>query len=335
MQYRTIGPKELGDRLEVSAIGFGGRRLSDNHTETQNDDAKAQAVIDRALELGLTLIDTADSYGNTENESMFGRILEGGRRQKVVLCTKFGMVTKPDGTRGINGRPDYVAKACEASLKRLQTDVIDLYYLHRVDPEVPIEETVGAMARLGEAGKIRHIALSEAGPETLRRASKVHPIAALQSDYSLWARDYEADTLPACRALGIGFVAYYPLGMGFLAGAIRAVDALGPKDSRRRTPRFQDENIGHNTERLMELKDIAEEKNCTLGQLALAWILAKGKDYVAIPGTSQIPHLEDNLRAADIALTATDIARIEAVFPSEGGAKGPRLAPERLAELNR
>ncbi len=335
MQYRTIGPDGLPEKLKVSAIGLGGRRLSDNHTETQGDDARAQALLDRAIELGLTLIDTADIYANTANESLFGRLLKGGRRDKVVLATKFGMVTNPDGSRGINGSPGYARQACEASLKRLQTDVIDLYYLHRVDPDVPIEDTVGAMAALKKEGKIRHLALSEAGPETLRRACKVHPITALQSDYSLWARDYEADTLPACRELGIGFVAYYPLGMGFLAGAIRAVDALGPKDSRRKTPRFQDENIGHNTELLMDLKDIADEKGCKLSQLALAWILARGKDYIAIPGTSQIPHLEDNIRAADIRLSAEDMARIDAIFPREGAVRGPRLARERLAELNR
>lgn len=331
MQYRTLGP----DGLKVSAIGLGGRRLSDNHTETQNDDAKAQALVDHAIARGLTLIDTADMYANTQNESLFGRILAGGRRNKVVLCTKFGMFTKPDGTRGLSGRPEYAISACEASLKRLKTDVIDLYYLHRVDLEVPIEDTVGAMARLKEQGKIRHLGLSEAGPETLRRACKVHPISALQSDYSLWARDYESDTLPACHALNIGFVAYYPLGMGFLAGAIRAVEALGPKDSRRGTPRFQDENIGHNTDLLIKLKDIADEKGCKLSQLALAWILAKAPDYIAIPGTSQISHLDDNLAAADISLSADDMQRIEAIFPREGAAAGPRLSRERLVELNR
>ncbi len=331
MQYRILGR----DGLRVSAIGLGGRRLSDNHTETQNDAARAQALIDRALDLGLTHIDTSDSYAEGENERLFGRLLAGGRRQKVVLATKFGMVRRPDGSRDIDGRPAHARAACEASLRRLATDAIDLYYLHRVDPEVPIEDTMGELARLREEGKIRHIGLSEAGPETLRRACAVHPVAALQSDYSLWTRDYEADTLPACRALGIGFVAYYPLGMGFLAGAIRAVDALGPQDSRRRTPRLQSENIGHNTELLMKLKAIADEKDCKLGQLALAWILAKSPDYVAIPGTSQIPHLEDNLRAAEIALAPADVARIEAVFPQAGAASGPRLPPERLQELNR
>jgi aryl-alcohol dehydrogenase-like predicted oxidoreductase len=331
MQYRTLGP----DGLRVSAIGIGGRRLSDNHTETQNDDTRAQALIDRAIDLGVTLIDTADMYAETRNESLFGRLLAGGRRDKVVLATKFGFVRHDDGTRSICGRPDYVRQACEASLKRLQTDVIDLYYQHRVDPDTPIEETVGAMARLRDEGKIRHLGLSEAGPETLRRASAVHPISALQSDYSLWARDYEADTLPACKALGIGFVAYYPLGMGFLAGAIHAVDALGPKDSRRATPRLQDENIAHNTELLMKLKDIADEKGCKLSQLALAWILARGPDYVAIPGTSQIPHLEANAAAADVVLTAEDMARIDAIFPREGAVAGPRLARSRMAELNR
>jgi aryl-alcohol dehydrogenase-like predicted oxidoreductase len=330
MQNRTLGP----DRLTVSAIGIGGRRLSDNHTETQNDESKAQALIDRAIDLGVSLIDTSDSYADTENESLFGRILSGGKREKMVLATKFGMISKPDGSRGVCGQPDYVTKACDASLKRLQTDVIDLYYLHRVDPDVPIEDTVGAMALLKEQGKIRHLGLSEAGPETLRRATAIHPISALQSDYSLWVRDYEADTLPACKALNIGFVAYYPLGLGFLAGEIRAVDALGPKDSRRRNARFQDDNIGHNTGLLIQLKDIADEKGCKLSQLALAWILAKGPDYVTIPGTSQIPHLEDNAAAADITLTSEDLARIEKIFPP-GAAAGPRIDAVRLAGLNR
>jgi aryl-alcohol dehydrogenase-like predicted oxidoreductase len=330
MQNRTLGP----DGLTVSAIGIGGRRLSDNHTETQNNESKAQALIDRAIDLGVSLIDTSNSYADTENESLFGRILNGGKREKVVLATKFGMISTPDGARGVCGRPEYVAEACAASLKRLQTDVIDLYYLHRVDPDVPIEDTVGAMARLKEQGKIRHLGLSEAGPETLRRACATHPISALQSDYSLWVRDYEADTLPTCQALNIGFVAYYPLGLGFLAGAIHAVDALGPNDSRRRNARFQDDNIGHNTELLMQLKAIADEKNCKLSQLALAWILAKGPDYVTIPGTSQIPHLEDNAAAADITLTDQDMARIEAIFPP-GAAAGPRIDAARLAGLNR
>ena len=331
MKYRTLGP----GGLKVSAIGLGGRRLSDNHTDTQNDDVKAQALVDHAIASGLTLIDTADMYANTKNESLFGRILAGGRRQKVVLATKFGLVTNADGSRGINGRPDYAVAACEASLKRLNTDCVDLYYLHRVDPNVPIEDTVGAMARLKEQGKIRQLGLSEAGAATLRRACKVHPIAALQSDYSLWARDYEDDTLPACRELGIGFVAYYPLGMGFLAGAIREVEALGPNDSRRKTPRLQDENIGHNWGLLLNLRDIANEKGCTLSQLALAWILAQAPDYIAIPGTSQIPHLADNLAAADVELSADDLARIDEIFPRGGSAAGPRLPKDRLAELNR
>jgi aryl-alcohol dehydrogenase-like predicted oxidoreductase len=330
MQTRELGK----DKLRVSAIGLGGRRLSDAYTETRGDTSKAQALIDHAIERGLTHIDTSDSYDATRNESLFGKIL-AGKRDKVVLATKFGFVTRDDGSRGICGHPDYVPKACDASLKRLNTDVIDLYYLHRVDPDVPIEDTVGALARLKEAGKIRHIGLSEAGPETLRRATKVHAIAALQSDYSLWTRDYEADTLPACKELGIGFVAYYPLGSGFLAGAIREVDALGSEDSRRNHPRLQDENFNRNTALLLKLKDIATEKNCKLGQLALAWILARSPDYVAIPGTSQIPHLDDNIDAADIILTADDMARIDAIFPRQGAVAGERVAKARLKDLNR
>ena len=330
MQYRKLGP----DKLVVSAIGFGGRRLSDPHTETENDETKARAVIDRALELGLTLIDTSDSYANGENEKLFGRLLKG-RRDKVVLCTKFARVRAADGGRAIDGRPEYAAAACEASLKRLQTDVIDLYYLHRMDTNVPIEDTVGAMVKLKEQGKIRHLALSEAGPETLRRATKVHPISALQSDYSLWTRDYEADTLPVCEELDIGFVAYYPLGRGFLAGAIRSVDQLSQRDGRRRALRFQDQNIGRNLDLLVKLGDIAAQKECKIGQLALAWILHRGPGYTAIPGTSKIAHLEDNVAASEIALSDDDLSRIDALFPASGAATGERQPPAALAELNR
>lgn len=330
MRYRELGP----DKLRVSAIGFGGRRLSDPHTETETDEAKARAVIDRALELGLTLIDTSDSYADTENEKLFGRLLIG-RRDKVVLSTKFGMARKADGARTIDGRPEYAAAACEASLKRLKTDCIDLYYLHRVDPDVPIEDTVGAMARLKEQGKIRCLGLSEAGPETLRRAAATHPITALQSDYSLWTRDYEADTIPTCMELGIGFIAYYPLGRGFLAGAIRSVDQLGTRDGRRRALRFQEENIGVNLDLLLKLRDIAEGKGCTVGQLALAWILNRGPGYLAIPGTSQIAHLEENIAAAEITLDDADMARIDALFPASGAAAGARQPDAILASLNR
>lgn len=329
MQYRTLGT----EGLRVSAIGLGGRRLTDYDTKTRSSEELAQAVVDHAIERGLTHIDTADSYDQTRNESLFGRLL-AGKRDKVVLATKFGLIRNDDGTRGVCGHPEYVPKACEASLARLQTEVIDLYYLHRVDPDVPIEETVGAMARLKEAGKIRHIGLSEAGPETLRRACRVAPVAALQSDYSLWTRDYEADTLPACRELGIGFVAYYPLGSGFLAGAIREIDALQEDDSRRQHPRMQDDTIGHNRALLQKLNEVAREKDCKLGQLALAWILARGKDYVAIPGTSQIAHLDDNIAAADIALSADDMASIDGIFPA-GAAAGLRVAADRLKDLNR
>ncbi|MDX1483515.1 MAG: aldo/keto reductase [Alphaproteobacteria bacterium] len=330
MRYRELGP----DKLRVSAIGFGGRRLSDPHTETENDDSRARAVIDRALDLGLTLIDTSDSYDEGENEKLFGRLL-AGRRDAAVLATKFGMARAADGARIFNGRPEYAAKACEASLERLQTDVIDLYYLHRVDPEVPIEETVGAMAQLKAEGKVRHLGLSEAGPETLRRAAQVHPITALQSDYSLWTRDYEADTLPACAELGIGFVAYYPLGRGFLAGEFRSVDTLGERDGRRRALRFQDQNIAHNLDLVRGLEEIAGDKACTVGQLALAWILNRDPSYVAIPGTSRVAHLEENIAAAEIDLSDADMARIEALFPASGAAAGARQPDATLATLNR
>lgn len=310
MIYRTLGP----EGLKVSAIGLGGRRLSDPHTATQNDDSKAQALVDHAIARGVTMIDTADVYADGENEEMFGRILSGGRRQKVVLATKFGFITRPDGKRGVDGRPEYAVACCEASLRRLKTDVIDLYYLHRVDPKVPIEDTMGALARLKDQGKIRHIGISAASAENVRRAAKAHPITALQSEYSLWARGVEPDVLPACRDNGIGFVAYYPLGMGFLAGAIRTADSLGPKDSRRKRAFLRDESIGPHWRRLLELKALADEKGCTLGQLALAWLFAQGRDVVAIPGTSQIPHLDDNLIAADIELGKRDIERIDALY---------------------
>lgn len=318
MLFRTLGQ----GGLKVSAIGLGGRRLSDNHTETQNDDDRARALVDAAIAGGLTLIDSADVYAEGENERMFGRILDGGRREKIVLCTKFGIVVNADGSRGVNGRPEYALSACEASLRRLRTDVIDLYYLHRVDPDVPVEDTVGAMMRLREQGKIRHIGLSAAGAGDIRRAAAVHPITALQSDYSLWERGIEADVLPACRALSIGVVAYYPLGMGFLAGAIRAVEALGPQDSRRKRPQFQGETMARNWDQLLRLKTIADERGCKLGQLALAWILSQGPGFAAIPGTSQVAHLADNLAAADIALTPDDLARIDAIYPPGGATAG-------------
>lgn len=318
MLFRTLGQ----GGLKVSAIGLGGRRLSDNHTETQNDDDRARALVDAAIAGGLTLIDSADVYAEGENERMFGRILDGGRREKIVLCTKFGIVVNADGSRGVNGRPEYALSACEASLRRLRTDVIDLYYLHRVDPDVPVEDTVGAMMRLREQGKIRHIGLSAAGAGDIRRAAAVHPITALQSDYSLWERGIEADVLPACRALSIGVVAYYPLGMGFLAGAIRAVEALGPQDSRRKRPQFQGETMARNWDQLLRLKTIADERGCKLGQLALAWILSQGPGFAAIPGTSQVAHLADNLAAADISLTPDDLARIDAIYPPGGATAG-------------
>ena len=276
------------------------------------------------------MFDTADTYGRGQNEEWVGKALKG-KRDKVVLESKFGNLRGHPGEGGrlYDGRPEYVPVACERSLKRLQTDVIDIYYLNRVDPEVPIEDTVGAMARLVDAGKVRHLGLSEAGPETLRRASKVHPITALQSEYSLWVRDYELDTIPACRELGIGFVAYYAMGRGFLSGKLRTLDGLDPTDTRQSVPRLQEENIGYNLGLLDRLKEIAEEKGCTLAQLVLAWILHQGDDLVPIPGMTEMAYLEENIVAPEAELSADELARIDAIFPREGGAKGSRYRGDR------
>jgi aryl-alcohol dehydrogenase-like predicted oxidoreductase len=273
MHMRQIGP------LRVSAIGLGCMGMTPIYGEP--DQKECIATVRRAIELGITMIDTADVYGDGKNEELVGRALSG-RRDRVVLASKFGNVRYADGRRDVNGRPDYVPQACDASLKRLGVDAIDLYYLHRVDPNVPIEDTVGAMARLVEAGKVRHLGLSEAGAATLRRAHAVHPIAALQTEYSLWSRDVEAEILPACRALGVGFVAYSPLGRGFLSGTITSLDALSEKDRRREHPRFAAENLERNVDLLGTLREIAAERGCTPAQIALAWLLAKGDDVVPL-----------------------------------------------------
>ena len=306
MQTRQLGP------LRVSAIGLGCMGMTPIYG--QPDEGECIATVHRAVELGVTMIDTADMYGNGKNEALVGRALSG-RRDRVVLATKFGNVRTPDGKPDVNGRPDYVPQACDASLKRLGVEVIDLYYLHRVDPKVPIEDTVGAMARLVEQGKVRHIGLSEAAASTLRRAHAVHPITALQTEYSLWTRDVEAEILPACRALGVGFVAYSPLGRGFLSGTITSTDALADDDRRRDHPRFAQENIERNLALLEALRALAAAKVCTPAQVALAWLLAQGEDVVPIPGTKRRTWLEENLRAPDVRLDDSDLAKLDEAFP--------------------
>jgi aryl-alcohol dehydrogenase-like predicted oxidoreductase len=287
------------------------------------DEAEAIRTIHRALELGVNLLDTADAYGPFANEQLVGRAIRS-RRDEVVLATKFGNVRDPDGTRlGIRGDRSYVLQACDASLQRLGTDHIDLYYQHRVDPGTPIEETVGAMAELVERGKVRHLGLSEAAPETIRRAHAVHPITALQTEYSLWSRDPEDEILPTVRELGIGFVAYSPLGRGFLSGRFRSPDDLPEGDFRRSNPRFQGENFDRNLALVERVEELAAEKNCTPGQLALAWVLAQGDDIVPIPGTTTVEHLEQNVAALEVELTAGDLSDLEAVFP-KGAAAGER-----------
>jgi aryl-alcohol dehydrogenase-like predicted oxidoreductase len=283
----------------------------------------------------VSLLDTADMYGPFTNERLLGKALKNGYREKVVLASKFGIVRNEKGERlGVSGKPDYVRKACEASLERLGVDHIDLYYQHRVDQTVPIEDTVGAMAQLVHEGKVRYLGLSEAAPDTLRRAHKVHPISALQTEYSLWSRDPEDELLPTVRELGIGFVAYSPLGRGFLAGRFRTIDDLAPDDWRRASPRFQNGNFARNLALVDRIRQIAGEKGCTPSQLALAWLLARGPDIVPIPGTTSAERLDENLRAADIALGTDELARIEALAP-RGVAAGERYPEAGLREVNR
>ena len=299
MRTRRLGTSDL----HVSTIGLGCMGMSEFYGAT--DEGEAVATIHRALDRGCTFLDTADMYGPHTNEELVGRAIRG-RREQVVLATKFGIVRDPTNPmiRGINGRPDYVRQACEGSLRRLGVEVIDLYYQHRVDPETPIEETVGAMARLVEEGKVRFLGLSEAGADTLRRACAVHPIAALQSEYSLWSRDPEDGNLAACRALGIGFVAYSPLGRGFLTGQIRRFEDLAADDYRRFSPRFQGDNFARNLALVERIRELAAARDCTPSQLALAWVLAQGDDIVAIPGTKRRPYLDENLAALDVTLSA-------------------------------
>ncbi len=313
--------RKLGTQgLEVSALGLGCMGMSEFYGTT--DEGEAIATIHRALELGIDFLDTADMYGSGANEQLVGKAI-GDRRDEVVLATKFGNVRNDDGSREVRGDPEYVRQACEASLRRLGLDHVDLYYQHRVDFRVPIEETVGAMSELVEAGKVRYLGLSEASPETIQRAHAVHPISALQSEYSLWTRDPEDGPLPACRELGIGFVAYSPLGRGFLTGQIRSPEDFGEDDFRSRLPRFQGENFQRNLNLVAGVEELAEEKGRTPSQIALAWVLGRGNDIVPIPGTKRRSYLEENAEAVDVELTDEDLERLEQAFP-QGAAAGER-----------
>lgn len=326
MKTRTLGSQGL----TVSELGLGCMGMSEFYSG--GDEAESIATIHRALELGVTLLDTADMYGPFTNEQLVGKAIKD-RRDRVILATKFGVLRSEDkGFRGVNGSPEYVHQACDASLQRLGIDYIDLYYLHRVDPNVPIEDTVGAMGELVKQGKVRYIGISEAAPATIRRAHAVHPITALQTEYSLWSRDPEDEILPTVRELGIGFVAYSPLGRGFLSGSITSPEDLAADDYRRYSPRFQGENFYKNLELVDRVKEIAEEKGVTASQLAIAWLLAQGDDIVPIPGTKRRAYLEENVAATDITLTPAELERINEVAP-KGVASGDRY-PD-MSSVNR
>jgi aryl-alcohol dehydrogenase-like predicted oxidoreductase len=326
MQTRKLGRSGP----TVSALGLGCMGMSHAYGET--DDDESIATIHRALDLGVTLLDTADQYGPHTNERLVGRAI-AGRRDEVFLATKFGLVREPGdlSNTGVNGRPEHVRRSIEGSLQRLGVDHVDLYYLHRVDPDTPIEETVGAMAQLVQEGKVRYLGLSEARPDTLRRACAVHQITALQTEYSLWTRDAEDGVLDACRELGIGFVAYSPLGRGFLTGAIRSIDDLSADDWRRTNPRFQGESFQRNLDLVDEVRRLAAEKDVTPAQLALAWVLAQGEDIVPIPGTRRRTRLEENVGALDVELTDDDLRRIDDVMPR---VSGDRYAGQMMALLD-
>ncbi len=327
--------RELGrSGLKVSAIGLGCMGMSDFYDPKQQNDDESIRVIRRYLDAGGNFLDTADMYGMGRNEALVGKAIKG-RRAGVVVATKFGIVRGPNGEHlGVRGDPPYVRQCCDASLRRLGVDAIDLYYQHRVDRGTPIEDTVGAMADLVKAGKVRHIGLSEAAPATIRRAAKVHPIAALQTEYSLWSRDAEAEVLPTVRELGIGFVAYSPLGRGFLTGRFKTIDDLPADDWRRNAPRFQGENFRKNLKLVEKIEELAAAKGCTPSQLALAWVLARGDDIVPIPGTKRVKYLDDNLGAVHLHLTADDLAEIDAILPS-GVAAGSRYSEQALQVIDR
>jgi aryl-alcohol dehydrogenase-like predicted oxidoreductase len=326
MQHRNLG------KLKVSALGLGCMGMSDFYVG--GSEAESIATIHRALELGVDFLDTADMYGRGANEELVGRAIRD-RRDGIVLATKFGIVRGPDGAiTGVNGKPEYVHKCCDASLKRLGIETIDLHYQHRVDAATPIEETVGAMADLVKAGKVRHLGLSEAAPATIKRAHAVHPITALQSEYSLWTREPEDEILATVRELGIGFVAYSPLGRGFLTGQIKSMADLDANDYRHNSPRFQGENFQKNLDLVATIAEMAVEKSCTPAQLALAWVLAQGDDIVPIPGTKRVRYIEENIGALAVTLSAADLARIDAVFPT-GVAAGDRYASAAMRAINK
>jgi aryl-alcohol dehydrogenase-like predicted oxidoreductase len=323
MHVRKLGNSDLA----VSAIGLGCMSMSG--TYGKSDDEQSIAVVHRAIDLGVTFIDSSDMYGWGHNESLLGRALKG-RRDRVVLATKFGQVQSPDGKGNlVDGSPAHVARACDASLQRLGVDVIDVYFQHRVDPKVPIEDTVGAMSRLIEQGKVRYLALSEAAPSTIRRAHGVHPMSAVQSEYSLLYRNPAEETLPTCRELGISYIAYSPLGRGFLTGRFQQLSDIAPDDRRGQHPRFQPQNFDHNRKLVLHLEEMAREKGCTPSQLVLAWLLAQGQDILPIPGTKRIAYLEENLGALDVRLSPDDLRRIDEVMPA-GAAAGLRYPEPQM-----